>query len=66
MTRNTQPANYLELCAASLPLMIDDQSLPVGLQLMCPPREERKLLAICQAIEIELKKIAANVIKERS
>lgn len=61
MTRNTQPANYLELCAASLPLMVGDQFLPVGLQLMCPPHEEGKLLAICQAIEIQLDKAAVKV-----
>lgn len=60
MTRNTQPANYLALCAASLPLLIGDQFLPVGLQLMSPPGEEGQLLAICQAIEIELEKAAAN------
>jgi aspartyl-tRNA(Asn)/glutamyl-tRNA(Gln) amidotransferase subunit A len=64
MTRNTQPANYLALCAASLPLLIGDQFLPVGLQLMCPPREEGKLLAICEAIEIELEKAATNFVKE--
>lgn len=64
MTRNTQPANYLELCAASIPLLVGNQALPVGLQLMCPPREEAKLLSICQAIEIELEKSAANANKE--
>jgi aspartyl-tRNA(Asn)/glutamyl-tRNA(Gln) amidotransferase subunit A len=60
MTRNTQPANYLELCAASIPLPMGDQCLPVGLQLMAPPGNEGALLAICEAIEIELEKAVAN------
>ena len=51
MTRNTQPANYLDLCAASLPLPVEDGALPIGLQLMCPPRQEEKLLAISLAVE---------------
>lgn len=55
MTRNTQPANYLGLCAASLPVPVAGQGLPVGLQLMCPPREEARLLAICLAVERLLK-----------
>lgn len=51
MTRNTQPVNYLGLCATSLPLPVDEPCLPVGMQLICPPREEARLLAICQAVE---------------
>ncbi|QOR40882.1 amidase [Billgrantia diversa] len=51
MTRNTQPANYLGLCAASLPVPVAAQGLPVGMQLIGPPRNETQLLAICLAVE---------------
>ncbi|WP_349369080.1 amidase [Salinarimonas sp.] len=51
MTRNTQPGNYLDLCAASLPLPVAPGSLPVGLQLMAPPRAERRLLGVSLAVE---------------
>lgn len=49
MTRNTQPGNYLELCAVSLPVVSPE--LPVGLQLMAPAGHESRLLAISAAIE---------------
>lgn len=51
LTQNSQPGNYLDLCGASLPLA--GGTLPVGLQLMCPPGAERRLLAICCSIEAE-------------
>jgi aspartyl-tRNA(Asn)/glutamyl-tRNA(Gln) amidotransferase subunit A len=55
MTRNTQPANYLALCAVSLPLPVGAQSsLPVGLQLMTPAGQDEKLLAIALAVEKSL------------
>jgi aspartyl-tRNA(Asn)/glutamyl-tRNA(Gln) amidotransferase subunit A len=49
MTQNTQPANYLGLCAVSLPLPTD--SLPIGYQLMGAPNTDRRLLEI--AVEVE-------------
>lgn len=49
MTQNTQPANYLGLCAISLPLPVE--GLPVGYQLMGAPCNDLKLLEI--AVEIE-------------
>lgn len=49
MTQNTQPANYLGLCAASLPLATD--GLPIGYQLMGAANSDQKLLEI--AVEIE-------------
>lgn len=58
MTQNSQPANYLDLCAATLPLQGGDA--PVGLQLMCPPNAERRLLAMCCAIETELGRGASS------
>ncbi|KAA0010252.1 amidase [Billgrantia pellis] len=51
MTRNTQPANYLGLCAASLPMPVGAQGLPVGLQLMSPAGHEEGLLAIALSVE---------------
>ena len=52
MTQNTQPANYLGLCAISLPLPVD--GLPIGYQLMGAPNTDLKLLEIAVEIEKEL------------
>lgn len=49
MTQNSQPANYLDLCATTLP--IDGGNAPVGLQIMCSPRSEPRLLGISCAVE---------------
>ena len=49
MTQNTQPANYLELCAVSLPIPRDD--LPIGYQLNSGPNTETALLNLAVAIE---------------
>lgn len=49
MTQNTQPANYLELCAVSMPIPCD--GLPIGYQLMAKKNEEVKLLNLAVAIE---------------
>lgn len=49
MTQNTQPANYLELCAVSLPIPRDD--LPIGYQLNSGPNTETELLNLAVAIE---------------
>lgn len=49
MTQNTQPANYLGLCAVSLPLPVN--GLPIGYQLMGTAGSDQKLLEI--AVEIE-------------
>lgn len=51
MTRNTQPANYLDLTAASVPLPMAGHALPAGLQIMCPPAEETRVLAIALGLE---------------
>jgi len=51
MTQNSQPANYLNLCAATLPVHQLGSSLPVGLQVICPARSEERLLSIALAIE---------------
>lgn len=54
MTRATQPANYLDLCAASLPLPMGRWALPAGLQLMMPAGREEALLAAAVAVECVL------------
>src|SRR5690606_1472485 len=53
MTQNTQPANYLGLCAVSLPLPV--QGLPIGYQLMAAPGNEQRLLEIAVLMEEALK-----------
>jgi len=53
MTQNTQPANYLGLCAVSLPLPV--QGLPIGYQLMGAPGNEQKLLEIAVLMEEALR-----------
>ena len=52
MTQNTQPANYLDLAATTIPL--PGPGLPVGLQLAAAPGSERRLLAISRAVETAL------------
>ncbi|WP_366552818.1 amidase [Aquibaculum sediminis] len=54
MTRNTQPGNYLQLCATTIPLPRRADQLPIGFQLMCPAGDEMKLLAMSLAIEAAL------------
>jgi len=51
MSRNTQPGNYLEFCAVSLPIPQPAGQLPLGLQLMAPARHEDHLLAVSRALE---------------
>lgn len=49
MTQNTQPANYLNLCAVTIP--IPCEGLPIGYQLMAEANKEVKLMSL--AVEIE-------------
>lgn len=51
VTRNTQPGNYLDLCGVSLPLPNAQDGLPVGLQLLGPPKGDRELLMTALACE---------------
>ena len=51
MTRNTQPANYLELCAVSLPIPQPAGQLPIGYQIMGTGGSDARLLAIAVAVE---------------
>lgn len=52
--RNTVIANFLGLCALTLPVGKDNAGMPVGLQLLAGPWQDAKLLAMGQAIENEL------------
>lgn len=58
MTKNTQPANYLGLCAISIPMDSNSRGLPSGYQLMGRAGSDAKLLAIAVAIERSLAKIS--------
>jgi len=49
--RNTQPVNYLGQCAVTLPLAVGLGALPVGLQIVCAPNEDARLLSIAIAVE---------------
>lgn len=51
MTRNTQPANYFDWCAVTLPMGTDSKGLPLGLQLNGPGNNDSRLLAIAVALE---------------
>jgi aspartyl-tRNA(Asn)/glutamyl-tRNA(Gln) amidotransferase subunit A len=55
MLRNTCVANFLGLCAVTLPVGSDNSGMPVGMQLIGPPRSEARLLAIAVALERLLK-----------
>ncbi|UDM06982.1 amidase [Halomonas sp. NyZ770] len=52
--RNTVIANFMGLCALTLPVGKDAEGMPVGLQVLAGPWQDAKLLAIGQAIENEL------------
>lgn len=51
MVRTTQPANYLDLCAATIAIPRPDGELPVGFQVICRGGDEPKLLSISLALE---------------
>jgi aspartyl-tRNA(Asn)/glutamyl-tRNA(Gln) amidotransferase subunit A len=51
IVRNTVPANYLGLCAMTLPVGLDRLGLPVGLQLIAKGGDDEKLIAIAVAAE---------------
>ncbi len=49
--RNTVPANLLGLCAITMPCGFTDGGLPLGLQLIGRPFEERRILLLAHAFE---------------
>ena len=48
---NLVPANYLTLCAATLPVGLDRLGMPVGLQLIAKGGDDERLVAIACAAE---------------
>ncbi|WP_454689417.1 amidase [Achromobacter aloeverae] len=50
MTQCSQPVNYLDLCAVSVPLPRPG-AMPAGLQIVVPRGEEGRALALARAIE---------------
>lgn len=56
MLRNPSIANLMGLCALSMPVGLDNQNMPVGMQVTAAAGQETKLLAIAQAFENELGK----------
>ena len=57
MTRNTQPANYLDLCAVTVPIPQPKGQLPIGYQIMAAGGSDTKLLAIAIAVEKALRDV---------
>ena len=51
-TQRRLAVNLSGLCAASIPIHHLGASLPVGLQVICPPHQEEKLFSIALAIEM--------------
>ena len=51
MTQYTQPANYLQLCAVSIPAIGRESALPIGIQLLSAGGNDLKLLEIACLIE---------------
>lgn len=56
MSRNSQPANYLDLVALSIPCPTREGQLPVGLQLFGKAGSDAQLLGIAMAFETVLSK----------
>lgn len=51
MLRHTCIASYLRLCAITLPVGIDSEGMPVGLELMAPRGREEYLLSVALTVE---------------
>ena len=51
LLRNTHAANYLRLCALTMPVGLDSLGLPIGLQVMAAPLRDDLLFAAGLAIE---------------
>lgn len=49
--RNTGIANYLSLCALTMPVALDAAGMPVGLHIIGPLRSEERLLSIGLGLE---------------
>ena len=52
--RNTSPGNLLDLCGLSIPIGLDGDHMPVGLQLMAARGADERLLSVGLAVEASL------------
>jgi aspartyl-tRNA(Asn)/glutamyl-tRNA(Gln) amidotransferase subunit A len=59
ITQDSQPVNLFGQCGVSLPIHHLGSDLPVGLQIVCAPGEDRQLLAVACAVENLLGRPAA-------
>ena len=51
MTQNSQPVNYLGLCATTTPIHGLGAPLPVGLQIVCPAGRDAHAISVAMAVE---------------
>ncbi len=51
LVRNTNTASLLKLCAATIPVALDGNNMPVGLHIVCPGGHDETALAIAMAFE---------------
>jgi aspartyl-tRNA(Asn)/glutamyl-tRNA(Gln) amidotransferase subunit A len=51
ISRTSRPGNLFGQCGISIPIHMLGSSLPVGLQILCPPNKDSELLSIGLAIE---------------
>ncbi len=49
--RNTNPVSLMKLCAITIPVSLDRQNMPVGLQIICLGGKEEQALAIALVFE---------------
>ena len=49
--RNTTVANLLAMCAVTIPVGLDSEDMPVGLQVMCGGRSDARAVAIARSFE---------------
>ena len=47
----TQPANMAGVPAVSVPVALSDEGLPIGLQIIAAPCQERRMLSVARFIE---------------
>ena len=48
---NTRSGNVYDLCAVTVPIHSAESNLPVGLQIACEAKQERRMLSLAQSIE---------------
>ena len=51
LVRNTNTASLLRMCAVTIPVALDAENVPVGLQIVCRGGQDETVLAIAMAFE---------------